>query len=126
MKYLRVLSCESALSGRPRATEFPSRIERVPSEIDLLDRSEGASESGISDIPVSENTTEGVGCFGREAQIAYLLDQVLQTVKLSDVDEKQAQFATIDRELRAFLNILFEQCEGTWGMYCASVAIGIR
>lgn len=75
---------------------------------------------------VSPLTFGGVGSFGREAQAAYLLDRVLSAIKIADIEVKQAELSRIDGELQSFLSIVMDQCGGTWGLYCGSIAIIIR
>ena len=100
--------------------------DRLPSETELLDRNEPADIKPMMSLPVSALNFGGIGSFGRQAQAAYLLDQLLTTTKIADIEVKQAELSRIDGDLQSFLSIVMDQCRGTWGLYCGSIAITIR
>ena len=126
LTHSRTFFCEITSQCQPFATEFPSMGDHLPSEIELLDRNESADIKPMMSLPVSALTSGGIGSFGRQAQAAYLLDQLLTAIKIIDIEVKQAELFRIDGELQSFLSIVINQCRGTWGLYCGSIAMTIR
>ncbi|MCJ1445291.1 MAG: hypothetical protein MMC23_005796 [Stictis urceolatum] len=125
--YERVIIVEVTNLGQPLATIFLSLEDPLPSEREFMNNEDGIGDNGLrSNPPLSSFHLESVGCFGREAQSAYLLDRVIGAIRLDDLDVKQAELSGIDQELQSFLGVIMEQCHGRWGWYCGAVGIAIR
>ena len=124
---ISVIIMEVTNLGQPLATIFLSLEDPLPSEREFMNNEDGIGEDGLrSNPPLSSFHLESVGCFGREAQSAYLLDRVIGAIRLDDLDVKQAELSGIDQELQSFLGVIMEQCHGRWGWYCGAVGIAIR
>lgn len=117
----RAFICETTFQGRNLATRFPTAHSKIPYEADL------------DHYPVPERLTlaaswgdnSTVGCFGREAQAAFLLDQVLAIVE-SGAIKSTSTAMQVDEDLWSFLHILLDQCRGVRGVCCGAIAIVLR
>jgi hypothetical protein len=124
--YTRTFNCEITTPNQPFATEFPDINGSLPSEADVLDRKSGTNFRPIIGLSVTSFIASNIGGFGRHAQAAYLLDQVLKTIKMPDLDGMHTELSRIDSEMQLFLGVVMEQSCGTWAPYCAAISITIR
>lgn len=77
-------------------------------------------------VPISSLTAPNASGFGRTAQAAWLLDQVLRELSSPDPDSMLIQLENLNSTLQFFLTVVMEQCQGNWGIYCAAIATAIR
>jgi hypothetical protein len=80
----------------------------------------------IPNVLVSSFITIEVGGFGRSAQAASLLDEVLKCFDARDLRARLIHLNSLDFTLQSFLNVVMEQRQGKWGIYCGAIAIAIR
>lgn len=85
-----------------------------------------SDESDQTRPSVSALTGLDIGGFGREVQAAFLVDQLIVALKLTEIDIQYAELSRIDGDLQSFLSILMTQQDGTRGVYCGSIAMSIR
>jgi hypothetical protein len=112
-------------ADQPLAKRFPSNFEALPSESAVLDRNDTIYIRAMMRLSVSLDIKH-VGNFGRQTQAAYLLDQVLNIIKIVDTKTKLLELAKADKNLMVFLGILLEKSYKTEEHYCGSIAICIR
>ena len=107
------------MRNRPLATRYIQDNDNIPLEPEHL--------SGIfekeRDTPqrylVSNLSKSGIGSFGREAQAAYLLDQVLIAIeRRADVEE---EMKPIGLAIQRLFGTVMEQTEGRWDVCCGSI-----
>lgn len=68
-----------------------------------------------------------LGCFGRQAQAAFLLDRAWTFVN-ADVLNMQSHTAMkqVDQDLWSCLGVFMEECNGLRGVSCGAMAITLR
>lgn len=127
--------CETRVQDQPLITVMPDPDAILPTEaaiLDLIDvdlsssfpTSEG--EGCPPSIQLSALRTAGIGVFGRIAQAAWLLDQVLRGFEIPNPDTRLACLRRLDGELRMFLSDLVQQTSGKRGPSCQAVSLTIR
>lgn len=72
------------------------------------------------------NTEEGIGPLGRAAQGVWILDQVLQTIRMEQTKCKLARLIELNDTLQSFTMILMRQLHGGHELLCGSIAVVIR
>lgn len=92
-----------------------------PREIDKADPLELKSAT-ISSL----NTEEGIGPLARSAQGAWILDQVLQTIRMEQTKRKLARLIELNDTLQSFMMTLMRQLYGGHELLCGSIAVVIR
>lgn len=113
--------CDVTVPEQPLITLFPDYELQAPTEPDVLEKGES-----LPQVPVCCLTAVDIGGFGRSAQAAWLLDQVLGSFKVANWDARVRQLDALDRDLQAFLAMLIQPgCVGK-GAVCETIAIGIR
>ncbi|KAK8855128.1 transcription factor gsfR2 [Apiospora arundinis] len=131
----RAFLCETRVQDQPLITVMPDPDAILPTEaaiLDLIDvdlsssfpTSEG--EGCPPSIQLSALRTAGIGVFGRIAQAAWLLDQVLRGFEIPNPDTRLACLRRLDGELRMFLSDLVQQTSGKRGPSCQAVSLTIR
>ncbi|RYP54700.1 hypothetical protein DL769_010305 [Monosporascus sp. CRB-8-3] len=122
----RTIFCEVSVSDQPLVTVMPGGDAQLPTEPDFLEQSEYLDPESIPYIPVSSLSSVGVGGFGRAAQAAWLLAQVLKCFEIESLDSRTIQLQDLDTTLQAFLGVLIQPCSGTGAVFCEAIAITIR
>jgi len=64
--------------------------------------------------------------FARSAQAAYLLEGLIDAIKIREVEGLHNLLSELDMEMREFLGTVMNQCDGTWGIFCGSIAMTVR
>ncbi|KAK9325348.1 hypothetical protein V1517DRAFT_191187 [Lipomyces orientalis] len=124
--YERAIFCDIMPADQPLATRFPSSFVPLPSESAVLDRNGTTHVRAMTRLSVSAVDIKHVGGFGRQTQAAYLLDQVLNIIKIVDIKTKLLELGKADKDLMGFLGILLEKSYKAEEHYCGSIAICIR
>lgn len=77
--------------------------------------------------PVSCLSTFGVGHFGRAAQVAWIMDQVLEAFEMPSLDARLLRLGGLDTTLQEFLGVLMQQpWTGTEVYGCEAIALTIK
>lgn len=120
----RIFYCESTLTDIPLITTAPDEMDLLPHEVGDCDQ-EPNMNPGYRVAPV---TQEGVGCLGRAAQAAYLLDRVIQTIKATSIStaDRIANLIQLDGELQRLLYATMNKCHGERGGHCGAVGASTR
>ncbi|KAI8627849.1 hypothetical protein F5Y19DRAFT_477016 [Xylariaceae sp. FL1651] len=124
--YERIFCCEVGAFQQPLVTTLPSSDARLPIERDVLDRGDLLSAVFIPSILVSCQTSAIIGGFGRTAQAACLLDQVIRGVSIPDLDSRLILLQGLDGALQAFLALILPHCRGQTGATCGAIATTVR
>lgn len=74
----------------------------------------------------SLNSKEIIGPQGRSAQGIWILDQVLQTIRMEETKCKLARLIELNDTLQYFMMILMRQLHGGHQLLCGSIALVIR
>lgn len=114
------------VSGQQLITTLSNNELQVPTEPDILEQGPVLSLESIPRVPVCCLTAMDVGGFGRSAQAAWLLDQVLKAFDISSWDARLEQLHGLDGDLQAFLAMLIHPGYGGKGAVCETIAIAIR
>jgi hypothetical protein len=114
------------VSDQPLLTVFPGAEARLPIESQVLDHLDTSDPESLLNIPVSCLTSPKVGGFGRTAQAACLLDQVLKGLDIQDIDSRLLLLERLDTSIQVYLSLVMPQCQGQPGIFCAAMNIAIR
>jgi hypothetical protein len=114
------------VSEQPLITVISSEDARLPTEPILLEQSEYLGPESVPYVPVSCLSSIDVGAFGRAAQAAWLLDQVLKGFEIPSLGSRLIQLRNLDTALQTFLGVVMQQCDGKGGIFCEAIAITIR
>lgn len=94
----------------------------MPFDLEDLDHKEIIPNRTISSLDLPE-----IGGFGRLAQAAFLLDEVLKALQIEDIDSRLVNLDAIDAALQKYLAVVMRQChEALGGFYCGAIALAIR
>lgn len=123
----RSFFCEVIPPDQPFASIFPGADYPLPSEFSLP----GQANEAVCNEPIKTpllppllfNSSSG---FGRQAQAVCLLEKVFSAIKIVDIRDLQSALLKLDVDLQTFLSTVMDQCDGTWGRFCGSIAISIR
>lgn len=120
----RIFYCESSLGHIPLITTAPEETDLLPHEVGNCDVIMGINP-GFRVTPVNR---AGVGCLGRAAQAAYLLDRVIQTIRATrlSASDQIAKLVYIDGELQRLLAVTMNKCQSEFGGHCGAVGSSIR
>lgn len=118
----RIFYCETTLTDLPLTTSAPDEADLLPYEVGDLE-SEEVPKLSCQVAPVSR---VGVGCLGRAAQAAYLLDRVFQTIKTGAAADRISSLVVLDGEFQRLLSVTMNKCHGERGGHCGTVGISIR
>jgi hypothetical protein len=118
----RIFYCEIILTDMPLISSAPDEADLLPYEVGDPECEE-RSEASCQVAPVSP---VGVGCLGRAAQAAYLLDRVIQTMKTTGDANRIPSLMVLDSELQRLLSATMNMCHGKRGGHCGAVGISIR
>ncbi|KAI0380803.1 hypothetical protein F5Y04DRAFT_91959 [Hypomontagnella monticulosa] len=122
----RIFFCEVTVLDQPLVTVIPNEDVILPTEPEVLELAEFQGYGLSPDVPVSNLESVNIGGFGRAAQAAWLLDQVLDSFKIQSLDTKLNQLEALDSTFQNFLGVLMQQSGGKVGKFCEAVAITIR
>ncbi|KAN0096723.1 hypothetical protein V8E51_015528 [Hyaloscypha variabilis] len=122
----RTFFCEEAVSDQPLVTIFPGGDSQLPIEPQVLDQLDVLDPQSLPKIPLSCLTSPKVGGFGRTAQAACLLDQVLKGFDIPEINSRLLLLDRLDTNIQAFLSLVIPQCPGQAGVFCAAINIAIR
>ncbi|KAK8002413.1 rhamnogalacturonase [Apiospora arundinis] len=131
----RVFLCETGVQDQPLITSMPDPDAKLPTEAAILELSDVDLSSsfqtseGEGRLPSSQLSTlrnASIGAFGRIAQAAWLLDQVLRGFEIPNLDTRLTCLRKLDGELRMFLSDLVQQTSGKRGPSCQAVSLTIR
>ncbi|KAI2622107.1 hypothetical protein GGS26DRAFT_247208 [Hypomontagnella submonticulosa] len=122
----RTFFCEVAVPEQPLVTVIPNGDSLLPTEPEILEQAEFRGPNIIPQVSVSSLSSVDIGGFGRAAQAAWLLDQVLNGFKIQSFDSKLSQLEALDSTFQTFLGVLMQQSGGKVGKFCEAVAITIR
>ena len=115
-----------AVSDQPLVTIFPGADAQLPIEPQVLDQLDILDPQSLPNVPLSCLTSPKVGGFGRTAQAACLLDQILKGFHIPDIDSRLLLLDRLDTNIQAFLSLVIPQCPGQAGVFCAAINIAIR
>lgn len=118
----RIFSCETKLPDLPFISSAPDETDLLPHEVSDT----ACDEAPISSYQVAPVQLTGVGCFGRAAQAAYLLDRVIQTIRVAALPNRVSQLMILDGELQRLFSAVMNRCHGQRGGHCGAVGISIR
>ncbi|KAK8047714.1 Zn(II)2Cys6 transcription factor [Apiospora saccharicola] len=148
--YERCFQCEATTPHQPLITPMPESDAELPTEAAVLDEwrepERGAGLPGPGEQqqqqqqqqpqpqpqpqPVAQLSAlehANVGVFGRSAQAAWLLDQVLKGTEIHpNLESRLPSLRGLDEKLRAFLSQLVRQANGKRGPVCQAIAVTIR
>lgn len=109
---------------QPFATAMPGPNAILPTEsdrIDLVDDLEFKSAT-----LGSLNMEESIGPQGRSTQGVWILDQVLQTIRMEQTKCKLARLIELKDMLRSFMMTIMRQLHGSHELLCGTIAVVIR
>jgi hypothetical protein len=118
----RVFYCETTLADVPLISAAPDEVDLLPSEVGNS-RCEDLLKSACQVGPIS---IAGVGCLGRAAQAAYLLDQVFEAMTMPATFDRISGLIVLDSEIQRLLSATMNRCHGNRGGHCGAVCISIR
>ncbi|KPM44063.1 hypothetical protein AK830_g2441 [Neonectria ditissima] len=124
--YERVFICEVTVPEQPLITTIAGGDSRLPTEPAILDQSNILGFSKISHVPVSSLSSLTVGSFGRAAQAAWLLDQVIKAFQDKSFESRLIQLQALDGAIQELLGALMQQSDGKIGALCEAIAILVR
>jgi hypothetical protein len=104
----------------------PGGNARLPIDPSLLERDDFLGAETISYMSVSHLASANVESFGRAAQAAWLLDQVIKAFDIPDIHNQLFQLQGLDTALQSFLVALMQQSSAGQYKYCEAIAITIR
>ncbi|OJK03622.1 hypothetical protein ASPACDRAFT_111479 [Aspergillus aculeatus ATCC 16872] len=125
----RTFLCELPVIEQPLGSMMPTREDRLPLESSVLDL--GSTTTALAPhVMVHALSALQVGGFGRAAQAAWLLDNVLEGLLLTNPERKHAHLTDCDRSLQSFLAIVMQQmqqqADNNYGVFCVAIALTIR
>jgi hypothetical protein len=103
---------------------MPGPDALLPTEPKEIDRAD-IPEFKLPNIS-SLHTEEGIGPLGRSAQGVWILDQVLQTIRMEQTKVKLARLIELNDMLQSFMMTLMRQLHGGHELLCGSIAVVIR
>jgi hypothetical protein len=118
----RIFYCETTLTDLPLITSAPDEADLLPYEVGDSE-CEKISKPSCQVVPMS---ILEVGCLGRAAQATYLLDRVIQTMKITTATNQIHSLVVLDSELQRLLSAAMNSCHGKRGGHCGAVGISIR
>ncbi len=118
----RIFYCETTLTNLPLMSSEPDEADLLPHEVGDPE-CEDRLKSSCQVAPVN---LVGVGCLGRAAQAAYLLDRVIQTVKPIPATNQISHLIVLDSEIQGLLFATMNKCHGKRGGHCGAVGISLR
>ncbi|KAK9234204.1 hypothetical protein V1525DRAFT_74376 [Lipomyces kononenkoae] len=124
----RTFSCDVKCSKLPFAATLPCVDSVLPSDIDLpgLD-TPGTERAQTEARPLLTEIAPGdVGAFVRQAQAAYLVEEALEALKMTDKEGRMRMISALDIELQSFLSIVMDQCPKICGPFCAPAVLSLR
>ena len=121
----RLCCCETTFTRKRLVTQLPDTRSLLPIEEEDFDKH---ARRHRSEIGASwDHILPTVGCFGREAQAMFLLDQVLSIADAGGGKYRsREEVSRIDQDLRSLLYVLLAQCRGVRGLCCGAIAIVLR
>lgn len=123
----RTFFCDVICSEQPLVTVISDKEARLPFELEDLTQEEGVLYDTLPDLTVSCLTSPKIGGFGRVAQAAFLLDEVLKALSTKSVDSRLVKLDALDAALQKFLAVVMQQChEVMGGFFCGAIALAIR
>ncbi|XXG99869.1 hypothetical protein Hte_006210 [Hypoxylon texense] len=122
----RIFFCEVTTPEQPLVTIIPDGDALLPTEPAVLEQIDYLDFNLIHRVAVSNINSVDVGGFGRSAQAAWLLDQVLNGFKIQSLDSKLSQLKALDNTFQTFLGGLVHQGGGKGSVFCEAIAITIR
>jgi hypothetical protein len=111
---------------QPLITTIPNEEFRLPTEPAILEQNHVPSLESLNHVSLSGLGSVDVGGFGRLAQAAWLVDQVLKGFHIPNLDVKLKQLHRLDGDIQAFLSMLMQPCCRVKGVLCETIAIAIR
>jgi hypothetical protein len=118
----RIFYSETELTEFPLTTSAPDESDPLPFEVHGLE----CVERSKSNDQIAPLTSEEAGCLGRAAQAVYLLDQVMQAIKITSVDSRISRLIDLDSQLQQLLSVTMNKCHGKLGAHCGAVGTSIR
>lgn len=121
----RTFYCDISVFPQPLTTVTPSPETLLPTEPLALEQ---AYLGGVESAPVSLGLSLGsneVASFGRSAQAAIMVDHILTTLRIEDVDQRLVQLQQLDITIQQFLQNLLVQAD-MGRKSCQAVTITIR
>ena len=109
---------------QPFAAAMPGLNAILPAEhnqIDVVDDTE-LKPNTLGPL----NSEETIGPQGRSAQGIWILDQVLQTIRMDVTNCKLARMIELNDTLQSFMMTLMHQLHGGHQLLCGSIAVVIR
>ncbi|KAI1378394.1 hypothetical protein F4677DRAFT_443607 [Hypoxylon crocopeplum] len=122
----RTIVCDVTVPEQPLVTIAPSEDARLPTESEVLAQGDSIDLNTMSNVLVSSPISIEVGGFGRAAQAASHLDQVLKGFQMPDLRSRLVHLDFLDLGLQGFLKLVMQQCQGKWAIFCGAIALAIR
>ncbi|KAK7910874.1 hypothetical protein PG985_013355 [Apiospora marii] len=136
--YERSFQCEATIPHQPLIAPMPESDAELPTEAAIFEGREPERGAGLglpgsgeqqqqqpaAQLAALEHTN--VGAFGRSAQAAWLLDQVLKGTETPNLESRLPSLRGLDEKLRTFLSKLVQQANGKRGPVCQAIALTIR
>jgi hypothetical protein len=110
--------------NQPFAATMPGPDALLPTEPKEIDRADRLEPQSVTISSLS--TEEGIGPLGRAAQGVWILDQVLQTIRMEQTKCKLARLTELNDTLQSFTMTLMRQLYGGHELLCGSIAVVIR
>ncbi|KAI0859643.1 hypothetical protein F4860DRAFT_481723 [Xylaria cubensis] len=122
----RTFLCEATTSDQPPIAMIPSGHPRLPTEPEILESSNFDYLTSSSGTALTDLGAVDVRGFGRAAQTAWLVDQVLNSYNIANFNARLSRLVVLDESIQAFLSSLMQQCQGEGGVFCEAIALTIR
>lgn len=109
---------------QPFAATMPGPNAILPAEHNQIDVVDEPELEPVTLGPL--NREEIIGPQGRSAQGIWILDQVLQTIRMEETKCKLARLIELNDTLQSFMMTLMHQLHGGHQLLCGSIALVIR
>jgi hypothetical protein len=121
----RNIGSETSIRGRPLATRGINADDLIPLDKEELDADTIADSSSEPCPTVSATQTAGIGMFGREAQAAFLHQEIV--VLMSKLDQAEhIEISELDSRLQCFLGTVLSDLAANTGANCCATAVTFK
>lgn len=126
IRHHRIFYAEVSVPDQPLLISFPDADARLPTEAIIMEQSPFRVPDSKSGVNLSQLNSAEVGPFGRTAQAAWLLDQVLKTIEVPAIDHRLSGLRNFDSLLQSHLRNLIQHRPEARVIHCEAIAITIR
>ncbi len=116
----RIILLELVPSDQPLASVSPSADDLLPPDRDFLGLDEDATYNQCLSPCLNR-----VGPFGRLAQAVYLVEKLLNALKIVDITDLQTALSSLDFELQRFLDLVMGLVDQS-SPFCGSIGVTVR